>query len=288
MRNIVLIFNMFFTLSSFAQSEVYKQRKAKQLSEKSPFQDEIDGKFPNHILYQDKEVIAFKSNSAQLPIHILIIPKRRIPTLNDISEKDGKILGNMLLVAKKIAKDLGISESGYRLVINTNEDAGQSVFHIHLYLLGGHKTGAMVEQTWRNQSEKPSNSYLKDIEDVRNAFGGYYSTWLKNDEMAVLQTLTNTAVIIPQGLNPIKGIEEIKTFWFPNDGSKTTITRFDYSVEDIKVDLNNAFVRSSSVLSFEYEKDSQKIIKKRPKTGTYYLFGKARRWDMESNLQDVE
>jgi histidine triad (HIT) family protein len=261
MRNIVLVFSLLFTYPSFAQSEVYKQRKAKQLSEKSPFQDEIDGKFPEHILYQDKEVIAFKSNSAQLPVHILIIPKRRIPTLNDVGEKDSKILGKMLLVAKKLAKDLGISESGYRLVINTNEDAGQSVFHIHLHLLGGRKTGAMVEQTWRNQSEKPSNSYLKDIEDVRYAFGQYYSAWLKNDEMAVLQTLTNTTVIMPQGLTPKKGIEEIRNFWFPKDGSKTTITKFDYIIEDLKVDLNTAFIRSSSVLSFEYEKDGQKITK---------------------------
>lgn len=262
MKNILLGFILFLAYPTFSQSEAYKQQKAKQLAEKSPFQDEIDGKFPEHILYQDKEVIAFKSNSPQLPVHILIIPKKRIPTLNDVSKNDSKLLGKMVLIAQKLAKDLGISETGYRLVMNTNEDAGQSVFHIHLHLLGGHKTGAMVEQTWRNKGEKPSSSYLKEIENVKKAFGEYYTAWLSNNEEAVLKTFTTDAVIMPQGLLPKKGLDEIRGFWFPEDGSKTTITKFDYIIEDLKVDLNTAFVRSSSVLSFEYEKDGQKIVRR--------------------------
>jgi len=261
MKNIILIPFLFFSITVLAQSEAYKQQKAKQLTEKSPFQDEIDGKFPERILYQDDDVMAVKSFAPQLPVHALIYPKKRIATLNDLSEDDSKIIAKMIFVGKQLAKDLGVSETGYRLTFNTNEDAGQSAFHIHMHLLGGYKTGAMVEQTWRNKSDKPSNSYLKDIEEVKKVFGEYYSAWLKNNEEAVMKTLTKEAVIVPQGLSPKKGMEEIRNFWFPKDGSKTTITRFDYKIEDLKVDLNTAFVRSSSVLSFEYEKDGQKIIK---------------------------
>ncbi|HMS70870.1 MAG TPA: HIT domain-containing protein, partial [Saprospiraceae bacterium] len=115
MQYFILVIVLFFSVDSFAQSEAYIQRKAKQLAERSPFQDEIDGKYPEHILYEDKEIIAFKSNAAQLPVHILVIPKKRIPTLNDISEKESKLLGKMILVAKNLAKQMGISESGYRL-----------------------------------------------------------------------------------------------------------------------------------------------------------------------------
>lgn len=178
MKKTLLCLWVILPILSFAQSAAYKEGKAKQLAEKSPFQDEIDGKFPERILYQDDDVMAVKSFAPQLPVHALIYPKKRIATLNDLSEDDSKIIAKMIFVGKQLAKDLGVSETGYRLTFNTNEDAGQSAFHIHMHLLGGYKTGAIVEQTWRNKSDKPSNSYLKDIENVKKAFGEYYTAWL--------------------------------------------------------------------------------------------------------------
>jgi histidine triad (HIT) family protein len=257
---LILLF-AFWGQQNFAQSAAYKEKKAKQLAGKSPFQDEIDGKFPDHLLYQDADIIAIKDNAPQLPVHVLIIPKKRIPTLNDLTEEDSKTVAKMIVVAKNLAKDLGIAETGYRLAFNTNEHSGQSVFHIHLHLLGGYKTGAIVDQTWRNRGVKPSAAYLKDIENVKIAFGQYHAAWLQNNEDSVMNTLTKDAVIMPQGLSPKKGMEDIRHFWFPKDGSKTTITRFDYVIEDFKVDVNSAFVRSSSILSFTYEKEGKKLIK---------------------------
>jgi histidine triad (HIT) family protein len=256
-----LLLFVFCGQNTFAQSAAYKEKKAKQLAVKSPFQDEIDGKFPDHILYQDADIMAIKDNAPQLPVHVLIIPKKRIPTLNDLTEEDSKIVAKMIVVAKDLAKDLGIAETGYRLAFNTNEHSGQSVFHIHLHLLGGYKTGAMVDQTWRNRGVKPSAAYLKDIENVKIAFGQYHSAWLQNNEDSVMNTLSKDAVIMPQGLTPKKGMKDIRNFWFPKDGSKTTITRFDYTIDEYKVDMNSAFVISSSILSFTYEHNGQKTIK---------------------------
>lgn len=151
------------TTTVFAQSASYSERKAQQISGRSPFQDVLDGKFPEQIVYQDSEIVAFKPNSLQLPIHILIVPRKRIPTLNDATEADMHLIGTMMLKAKDIAKQLGIAETGYRLALNTNEDAGQSVFHIHLHLLGGYKTGPMVDQTWRTQNGKPAQTRQYDL-----------------------------------------------------------------------------------------------------------------------------
>ncbi len=76
----------------------------------------------------------------------MIVPKKEIHTINDVSDDDLMVLGKLFLVAKKLAKENGIAETGYRLSINTNEDAGQSVFHLHMHLLGGEKLGLMVSQ----------------------------------------------------------------------------------------------------------------------------------------------
>ncbi len=82
----------------------------------------------------------------QAPVHFLIVPKKEIYTINDISTDDTLLLGKMFLVAKELAKEKGISETGYRLSMNINEDAGQSVFHLHMHLLGGEKLGPMESQ----------------------------------------------------------------------------------------------------------------------------------------------
>ena len=94
---------------------------------------------PAQIVYLDEEVTAFRDITPAAPTHILIIPNKIIPTLNDATPLDEQLLGKMVLTARKIAKEQGIAESGYRIVMNCNGDGGQSVFHIHLHLLGGRK-----------------------------------------------------------------------------------------------------------------------------------------------------
>ncbi len=97
----------------------------------------IRREIPAEIEYEDDEIIAIKDINPQAPVHILIIPKKHIRTLNDLSEEDIPLIGKMTLVAKQLAEQKGIADSGYRLVWNCNRDAGQTVFHIHLHLLGG-------------------------------------------------------------------------------------------------------------------------------------------------------
>ncbi len=139
---IVFISTVFNGLS---QSKIYQQNKADKIAKGSVFTKIINKKLPATILYEDKDIIAFLPLRLQAKVHVLIVPKREIPTINDINEKDAMLLGKLFLVAKKIAKEQRIAETGYRLTMNMNEDAGQSVFHLHMHLLGGEKLGAMVE-----------------------------------------------------------------------------------------------------------------------------------------------
>ena len=99
----------------------------------------INREIPADIVYENESFLAFNNIAPQAPIHILIIPKMELPTVNDIKEKDLKTLGGLFLVAKKIAKQLDIDNEGYRLVMNCNDYGGQTVNHIHLHLLGGRK-----------------------------------------------------------------------------------------------------------------------------------------------------
>jgi len=91
------------------------------------------------IIYEDDTVLAFKDINPQAPVHILIIPKIEIATINDISINDKDLIGHIFIVATKLAKKLNIDKSGYRLVFNCNEDGGQTVYHIHMHLIGGRK-----------------------------------------------------------------------------------------------------------------------------------------------------
>lgn len=129
-----------------AQATNYDSLRQVRLSSPSPFELIIARELPATIVYEDEEIIAFHPLRLQAPIHILIVPKQRIPTMNDITEEDIPLVGKMMFVAKSLAKEMGIDSTGYRLTFNTNEDSGQSVFHIHLHLLGGRKLGPMVEQ----------------------------------------------------------------------------------------------------------------------------------------------
>jgi histidine triad (HIT) family protein len=83
------------------------------------------------------EVLAFRDLEPQAPTHVLVIPKRHISTINDLQPDDAELIGKLYLVAQQVAADEGLSESGYRTVMNCNRDGGQTVFHIHLHLLGG-------------------------------------------------------------------------------------------------------------------------------------------------------
>jgi histidine triad (HIT) family protein len=101
----------------------------------------ICGEIPSKKVYENEKVFAFHDINPAAPIHILIIPKVHIETINDLTPKTANLVGEMSLTAKKIAKDLEIDEKGYRLVFNCNKDAGQNIYHIHMHLLGGRKFG---------------------------------------------------------------------------------------------------------------------------------------------------
>ena len=94
------------------------------------------GELQSDIIHEDDQAVAFRDINSQAPTHILIIPKKHIPTLAEASEQEGDLLGHLLLIARRVAKDQNLV-SGYRVVINNGVGAGQTVFHIHLHLLGG-------------------------------------------------------------------------------------------------------------------------------------------------------
>lgn len=104
----------------------------------------INKEIPANIVYEDDNVIAFKDIAPVAPVHILVVPKKEIATINDIKEDDAYLIGKVYLTISKLAKEFGLAEKGYRVVSNCNEYAGQTVFHIHFHLIGGEKLGTMV------------------------------------------------------------------------------------------------------------------------------------------------
>jgi histidine triad (HIT) family protein len=97
----------------------------------------IDKKIPARIVYEDEHAVAFEDVNPQAPVHTLVIPRKHIPTLLDIKEEDNNLIGHLVKVANKIANDRGIAERGFRVVTNCNPESGQTVYHIHLHILGG-------------------------------------------------------------------------------------------------------------------------------------------------------
>ena len=97
----------------------------------------VQREIPASIVYEDERMLAFNDINPQAPTHVLIIPKRHLETLNDLAPGDDSLVGEMIRRGAAIARERGVSEGGYRTVFNTNADAGQSVFHIHLHVLGG-------------------------------------------------------------------------------------------------------------------------------------------------------
>jgi histidine triad (HIT) family protein len=104
----------------------------------------IARELPADIVYQDELVTAFRDINPVAPTHILIVPNKSIPTVNDLTDEDTAVAGRMMLVAKKLAEQEGIAADGYRLIVNCNEHGGQEVFHLHLHLVGGRPLGPMV------------------------------------------------------------------------------------------------------------------------------------------------
>jgi len=110
------------------------------MTTKTIFKRIIDGEIPAKIVHQDELCLAFHDVSPQAPVHVLIIPKREIPSVADLEEGDTNLAGHLLQTARKLAVELGL-ERGYRIVINTGSEGGQTVPHLHLHLLGGRNLG---------------------------------------------------------------------------------------------------------------------------------------------------
>jgi histidine triad (HIT) family protein len=111
------------------------------------FEKIIAGELPADMVYRDDRVVAFLDIRPAAPVHVLIVPHRVIPTVNDIADSDEALIGHMVIVARNLAKERGIAENGYRLIFNCNADGGQEVYHLHLHLLGGRRLGPMVQRT---------------------------------------------------------------------------------------------------------------------------------------------
>ena len=99
----------------------------------------VTGDIPAEKVFENDHVIGFQDLNPQAPTHVLVIPKKHVSTINDLQDEDKALVGEMYMAARQIAADQGLAEKGYRTVMNCNEEAGQTVFHIHLHLLGGRR-----------------------------------------------------------------------------------------------------------------------------------------------------
>lgn len=115
------------------------------MTEDTLFSKIIRRELPADIVFQDERVTAFRDINPQAPTHLLIVPNKVIPTVNDISAEDESVLGHMFVVAKQLAAQEGVAEDGYRLLVNCGRHANQEVFHLHMHLFGGRPLGWMVK-----------------------------------------------------------------------------------------------------------------------------------------------
>lgn len=116
------------------------------MAQETIFSKIIRKEIPCDILYQDELVTAFRDIHPRTPQHLLIVPNQLIPTVNDVTAADEPALGRMFVVAAKLARQLGIADDGYRLIVNCGKHGGQEVYHIHMHLLGGCPVGPMVSR----------------------------------------------------------------------------------------------------------------------------------------------
>ena len=117
------------------------------MTEDTLFSKIINKEIPADILYQDDRATAFRDIHPQAPTHVLIVPNKPIPSVNDISEEDEAILGHLFVVARKLAQEEGIAGDGYRLLINCGRHGGQEVYHLHMHLFGGRPLGRMLSKS---------------------------------------------------------------------------------------------------------------------------------------------
>lgn len=103
----------------------------------------IAGEIKSDKIYEDNDLVAFKDINPKGPVHILFVPKKHYATLNDIPENELSIVSKIFRACQKTAKEMGIAGTGYRMLVNTNKDSGQEVFHVHWHLIGGKKLGPM-------------------------------------------------------------------------------------------------------------------------------------------------
>lgn len=101
----------------------------------------INREIPADIVYEDDQCLAFRDINPQAPVHVLIIPRKAIPTINDVTEEDAPLVGHLFVVAGKLAREMGVADDGYRVVMNCNAMAGQTVYHLHLHMLAGKTLG---------------------------------------------------------------------------------------------------------------------------------------------------
>jgi histidine triad (HIT) family protein len=101
----------------------------------------IEGKIPAKLVHEDAEIVAFEDVNPQAPVHLLVLPRKHVATLNDLGPEDDQVAGRMYRVAAALAKARGIAEKGWRAAVNVNRDAHQLVFHVHLHVLGGRPFG---------------------------------------------------------------------------------------------------------------------------------------------------
>lgn len=121
------------------------------MTEETLFSRIVKGELPADIVFQDDHVTAFRDINPQAPTHILIIPNKNIPTVNDVTEDDERTLGHMFIVARDLAKQEGIADDGYRLLINCGHHGNQEVLHLHMHLVGGAPLGRMLSSRVHNQ-----------------------------------------------------------------------------------------------------------------------------------------
>ena len=115
------------------------------MSQDTLFSKIASKEIPANILFQDERVTAFRDINPQAPTHVLIIPNKVIPTVNDVTLEDEALLGHLFVVARKIAEQEGIAEHGYRLLVNCGDHGHQEVYHLHMHLVGGRSLGRMLK-----------------------------------------------------------------------------------------------------------------------------------------------
>jgi histidine triad (HIT) family protein len=130
------VFGWYPTLAAASGKPWFVQETARAMLKENIFQKIIDRQIKADIVYEDDRCLAFRDTNPQAPVHVLIIPRKVIPTHDDVKEEDRELLGHLHVVAARLAKQLGLHD-GYRLVLNCREKAGQTVPHLHLHLLGG-------------------------------------------------------------------------------------------------------------------------------------------------------